>query len=341
MGSPIRSSDAKRGLAAGVALLALTCSLTAGATPPAGFTVCLVVGSGAGSSLDPAAEAGLVEAERTGVDGSVERATGAVGAEAALEACLGTGADLTIAVGAGTANAVDTVATANRSRRFAVLDMSQALLAHRPANVTGVLFRTEESAYLAGYAAALWARERSRHGPVVVGSVGSLDVPPVERYIAGFEFGARRAVRGATVVHGFSQTEVDPRACRRVAAGELTDGAKVVLAAAGACGAGVAEAAAGGRALTVATNVPAPVRAASTVLTSVSEHAGVAVLRVVDAARHGTLTGGGDIWLGVGDGGVGYGPWSPRVPVSIRRAVARQLRLLQAGRGPSIPSVLG
>jgi basic membrane protein A len=327
-----------RGCLAAVAVSVLILVPAAAATPRAPFTVCLVVGSGLGSTLDPSARAGLRDVERSGVRGIVRRTTGATDDQAALAACLADGADLTLAVGEELANAVDAVASANPSRRFALIDVSEAQLAHRPGNVTGVMFLNEESGYLAGYAAAQWAKARTRHGDVVVGSVGGLDTPPADRYIAGFEFGARKAVPDVTVLRRFAQSEFDPDACRRTAASELASGAKVVLAVAGACSPGVLAAAGPRGALTIMANDPGAGRVAPTLLTSVVEHADVAIRRVVGAARLHRLRGGRDVWFGVRVGAVGYGAWGPRVPRSIRRAVAAQLRLLEAGDAPAIPA---
>ena len=38
---------------------------------------------------------------------------------------------------------------------FAIVDFSQAELKHKPKNVVGILFKEQESGYLAGYLAAL------------------------------------------------------------------------------------------------------------------------------------------------------------------------------------------
>ena len=56
-----------------------------------------------------------------------------------------------------------------------------------------MLFREEQAGYLAGYLAGLQARELKKQ---VVGSVGGFKEPPVDRFIAGYQAGAKAAAPG-------------------------------------------------------------------------------------------------------------------------------------------------
>ena len=248
-------------------------------------------------------------------------------------------AALTIGVGLLMENAVDAVATANPTRRFAILNAGVASLAHRPPNVTGIIFRAEQAGYLVGYAAGLWAKLHPVHGDAVVGSVGSLSIPPVDSYLAGFQFGARRADPHVTVLNEYSQNGLEPAKCRRRARDEIAKGASVVFEVAGPCGEGVFEAARAQGRLAIGSEA-APRPGGPWLLTSAVKRADNAVVAAIAAARSGTLPRGGDLILGARLGGIGYGAWSARVPLSIRRAVARQAELLRAGRIRDIPSTL-
>ena len=75
-------------------------------------------------------------------------------------------------------------------------------LKHKPKNVEGLLFREQEAGYLVGYAAGMYAK--ANHGKAV-GSVGGLKIPPVDRYIAGFQYGAKKADPGIKTLNGYSQ----------------------------------------------------------------------------------------------------------------------------------------
>ena len=271
--------------------------------------------------------------------GYIRRSRTPVSDTAAVRSCLQTGAALTIGVGLLMENAVDAVATANPTRRLVIVNAGVASLAHRPRNVTGIVFPAEQAGYLVGYAAGLWAKRHPVHGRSVVGSVGSLSIPPVDSYLAGFEFGARRADPHVTVVNEYSQNGLEPAKCRQRARQELAKGASVVFEVAGPCGQGVFAAARAQGRLAIASDA-APLRGGSWLLTSAVKRSDNAVITAIAAARSGTLPGGADLVLGMRRGGLGWGAWSPRVPASIRAAVARQAALLRAGRIRDIPSKL-
>ena len=326
-------------VAAGLTVASVAARGAPGHPPTAHFRVCLALDNGVGSGLDRLAIAGLARAEGKQVTGYVRRSKNPVADTGAVRACLRTGAGLTIGVGLLMENAVDAVATENPTRRFAILNAGVASLAHRPPNVTGIIFPAEQAGYLVGYAAGLWAKLHPVHGDSMVGSVGSLSIPPVDSYLAGFQFGARRADPHVTVVNEYSQNGLDPAKCRRRARDEIEKGASVIFEVAGPCGEGVfAAARAQGRLAIGSESAPRP--GGSWLLTSAVKRSDNAVVAAIGAARSGTLPAGGDLILGARLGGLGYGAWSPLVPASIRRAVARQAALLKAGRIRDIPSTL-
>src|SRR6266550_6336208 len=103
------------------------------------------------------------------------------------------GYDLTIGVGFTEATAIDTVATNFPKSNFAIVDVDQTEEPHKPANLLGLLFREQETGYLVGYLAGL--EEKRRPGKDVIGSVGGQQQPPVDRFIAGYQAGAKAADR--------------------------------------------------------------------------------------------------------------------------------------------------
>lgn len=327
----------------GVAVLAaLTVgSLVAAHAGPAAvrarFRACLVTGSGGpDAGADRLAVVGLEEAEAHGVRGFVVHARSSSGYAGALRACLAHRPGLTIAVGYLIENAVDSVATAEPHERFAAVDVDVGTLAHRPPNVVGLLFRDQQSGYLVGYAAGLWARA---HRAKAVGAVGGIAIPPVDSYIAGFDFGAKLADPGVATLTVYSEDFTAPAKCKSAALGEIAQGADVELEVAGACGAGVLEAAREKGDLAIrsgdATSEPG-----SWVMTSALERVDAAVVSVIARAKSGTLRLGVDERFGAAGGGIAYGAWSTRVPARIRSAVARQFTLLREGRVHAIPATL-
>jgi basic membrane protein A len=342
MASRTRSSS--RVLLTGVLAAALTvavviCGVGGARAGEGPFAVCLALDDGAGSALDPLALAGLREAQANGVTTFVRRSAMPATDRSAVRACLQTGATLTIGVGVLMENALDLVAAANPDRRFAIVNASVASLADRPGNTTGVVFRAEQAGYLAGYAAGLWAKSHPRHGHHVVGSVGSISIPPVDSYLAGFEYGARRADPQVTVLNEYAQNTLDPAKCRQRANEEIAKGASVLFAAAGPCGQGVFTAARTNHVLAIGSdNEPRP--GGAWLMTSAVKRSDVAVLATILAARAGTLRGGTDLVFGVRKGGIAVGSWSPLVSLSIQAAVARQMQLLRDGKLQNIPTTL-
>ncbi len=296
---------------------------------------CLVVGRSGPSSgpFGSMAEAGLAAGEKLGVRARTVHAGSPAAYAAGLRSCATRGAGVTIAAGFPMAGSIDTVATALPGSAFAVIDVDAASLAHRPKNVQGVLFAQEEAGYLVGFAAGLWAK---RSHAAAVGSIGGLDIPPVERYLAGFEFGAERADPGVKTLHDFVDDLERPATCRRKALDQIDHGSVVEFEVAGACGRGAIAAAhaKGVFAIGVGTGV---VELGPWVMTSALERIDVAVLSVIRAAKEATLRTGANVVLGARQRGIGYDTWSPRVPVSIRSAVARQYARLVAGKIKGIP----
>lgn len=234
-------------------------------------------------------------------------------------------------------DAVDAVATAFPGATFAIVGVDVGTLSHRPQNVAGLLFREQQAGYLVGYAAGLWAK--AHHGKAV-GSVGGIEVPPVDSYIAGYQFGAKKADPGIRVLNDYAHDVTDRKACKQKALGQIAQGSVVEFQVAGPCGLGVLEAAREKGVLGIGSDTD-QARLGPWVMTSALERIDVAVDDAILEARAGKLPVGRNAEYGVGSDGVGYGSWSPRVPVAIRRAVARQYRLLAAGRITGVPTTLG
>ena len=234
------------------------------------------------------------------------------------------------------AGPMDDVATEFPTRRFVIVDVDATTLASRPANVQGVLFKSQEAGYIVGYAAGLWAKAR---GATAVGSVGGLKIPPVDSYIAGFQAGAKRANPGVKTLNNYAQSFTDETKCTRAALSQIAHGSVVELQVAGRCGLGVLRAARAKGVLAVGVDTRQGVLR-PWVMTSALKRVDVAVLSAILSARAGTLKTGVNDVFGARRDGVGYDAWSSVVPASIRSAVARQYQRLRAGVIPAIPTTI-
>jgi basic membrane protein A len=110
-----------------------------------------------------------------------------------------------------------------------------------PKNVQGTVFRAEEAGYLAGYMSGLM--EKRRPGRDVIGSVGGWKNPGVDRWIVGYQAGARKAAPGIITLNTYAKSFSNFAKCRAVALDQIAKGAGAIFNVAGGCGFGALEAA--------------------------------------------------------------------------------------------------
>lgn len=244
--------------------------------------------------------------------------------------------DLIIGVGFDEIEALDTAALRFPGSKFAILDARWEDLAHRPKNVRGTLFKTEEAGYLAGYLAA--RLEQRRPGKDVVSTVGGVAIPPVNAYIAGFQAGARKADPGITTLNAYSNDFVAAGKCKALALEQIAHGAGVVFNVAGVCGLGALEAATEKGVWGIGVDIDQSYLGPH-ILTSVVKRLDVAVYDIVRSLKRGTFAGGRDSVFDLRNGGVDLGRISPKVPVSILRELDTIRAEIIAGK-IKVPSVL-
>ena len=249
------------------------------------------------------------------------------------------GYDLSIAVGYTEINALDTAALKFPKSKFAIVDVDQTTLKGKPKNVLGLLFREQEVGYLAGYLAGL--EERRRPGPDVVGSVGGQKQPPIDRFIAGYEAGAKAADPGIKTIHSYANdpTFSDQAKCKDVALNEIAAGAGVVFQVAGGCGLGVIDAAREKGVWAIGVDADQAYIAPKTVLTSATKRVDVAVFKAIQSVKKRTFNGGNAVY-GLKENGVGLGKINPRVPKTDVAKVEKIRRDIVGGKIKNIPTIV-
>ena len=243
-----------------------------------------------------------------------------------------------LVIGYGTLDANDLAAAARKyhDTRFLALDAPIEELPHRPRNVRGTLFKVEEAAYLAGYLAA--AMERRRPGRDAVSSVGGMRVPPVDRFIAGFEAGARAGSAGIATFRAYADNFSARAPCGAIARRQIAQGSGVVFQVAGECGAGALAAARGEGVFGVGVDVDQSALGPH-VLTSVLKRFDVALFRAVLDLQRGRFRTGVNAVYGIRSGGVGLGKISPRVPAEVVTLLA-PVRHRIAGGAITVPTAI-
>ena len=246
------------------------------------------------------------------------------------------GYDLTIGVGFTEADAIDTAATKFPKSKFAIVDVDQQSEPHKPPNLLGLLFKEQEVGYLAGYLAAL--EEKRRPGPDVIGSVGGQKQPPVDRFIAGYQAGAKAADPGIKVLNGYSQDFEDQQKCKEIALNQIASGAGVVFQVAGGCGLGALEAAKQENVWGIGVDADQSFLGPH-ILTSATKRVDTAVFLAIKSVQDGKFKGG-NVTYGLKDNGVALGKISPKVPQADVKKIQQIRADIIAGKIKDIPTVV-
>jgi basic membrane protein A and related proteins len=278
---------------------------SASAAHKAQFSACLVTDIGGlnDKSFNHLAYVGLQHAQRAGIKGRVIQSHSGSDYIPNLKACVQSGAGITIGVGFLMDSAMDTIAQAFPKNKFAIVDDDVTFMKHKPKNVEGLLFSEQEAGYLVGYAAGLWAKS---HDGKAVGSVGGLKIPPVDRYIAGFQYGAKKAFPGIKTLNDYSNNFVTQAKCKEKALNQIAQGSVVEFQVAGQCGLGVLDAAHAKGIFGVGVDADQGYLG-SYILTSAQKKVDVAVFNAIKAAQQGQFQGGQDITNDLQNNGVGFG----------------------------------
>jgi basic membrane protein A len=331
-----------------LALAALSLALVTGASASkakptaahAGIKVGLVTDIGGlnDRGFNHLAYVGLQQAQKKlGVSGQVAESKSAADYIPNLSNFAQQGYDLVVAVGFLMTDAVDAVATKFPKTKFAIVDVDATSMKDKPTNVQGILFKEQESGYLAGYLSGLLID--AKHLKKVAGTVGGLKIPPVDRYIAGFIAGLHKADPKIKELNGYSQDFVDQAKCKEVALNQIAQGSSVEFQVAGGCGLGVLDAAKQKSIWGI--GVDSDQRSIGTqVLTSAIKKVDQGVYLTIQGAAGTGFKGGANAVFGVKQGGSGLGSISPKVPKALVAKVLAVQAQIKAGKVKNIPTIV-
>jgi basic membrane protein A and related proteins len=281
---------------------------------------------------------GLVRAQRElGIEQRVYQAKSTQDYVPNLSTFARNGNDLTIGVGFTEATAMDTVATNFPKSNFAIVDVDQTEEPHKPPNLLGLLFKEQETGYLVGYLAGL--EEKRQPGKDVIGSVGGQKQPPVDRFIAGYQAGAKAADPGITVLNNYSEDFADQAKCKQIALNQIEQGAGAVFQVAGGCGLGALDAAKEKGVWGIGVDADQSFLGPH-ILTSAVKRVDTAVFDAIKLVVDGKFRGG-NITFGLKDNGVGIGKISAKVPKSEVAKVMQVRADIIAGKIKDIPTTVG
>jgi basic membrane protein A len=242
-----------------------------------------------------------------------------------LQLLVDQGAELVIAVGFMMEPATRAVAARNPKARFLLIDSPVLDAAGKPTtapNVRSVVFREQEGTFLAGALAGRLTRGR-------IGFVGGMQLPLIRKFEAGFRAGVRQVNPGAEVLVVYTGTFDDEKKGIEVGHDLYRRGCDIVFHAAGLDGLGVIKAAQQAGKLVIGVDSDQSHVAPTNVLTSMVKHVDAAVYLAVKDVLEGKFSGG-DVILGLQEGGVGLAPIGPMVSGAERAATVVELDRLRA-----------
>ncbi len=220
-----------------------------------------------------------------------------------LSQCAEDGNDLIISVGFLMGEATEKAAAEFPDAKFAIIDFAYEAPAD---NLQGLVFKEQETGYLVGYLAALVSESGT------ISSVGGQKIPPVDRFIAGFQKGAADAKPGIKTLNGYSQDFVDQAKCKEVALDQIAKGSDVVFQVAGGCGLGALDAADEKGVWGIGVDAD-QAHLGDHVLTSSLKKVDEAVFQTIEKVVNGEQVGGGTTVFGLAEEGVGLGKTSANV----------------------------
>ncbi len=206
--------------------------------------------------------------------------------------------DLIIGVGFLFQEPMKRVATDFPDVKFALIDA----IIEQP-NVASLTYRAHEGTYLAGVMAALKTETKQ------IGFIGGMKVPLVEAFEIGFDAGIKAANPDVELVTDYvgvtPQAFNDPAKAKELALAQYNRGVDIILAAAGASGLGVLEAAKEKEKLIIWVDSNGNHLAPGLVLTSVIKGVEMSVYETIKSAQEGSFSGGLKDY-GLKKGGVEY-----------------------------------
>jgi basic membrane protein A len=224
-------------------------------------------------------------------------------------------ANLIISAGFLLAGDTNTVAKKNPNTHFAITDYDvKGTPFNGRKNVMGLTYAANESGCLVGYLAAEMAKKQG--GKQIIGAVGGVKIPPVDIWIAGYQYCAKLFNPNIKVLIGYSQDFVASDKCKTVAENQISQGAQVLFQVAGGCGLGTLKAADAAGIWGIGVDKD-QYNDAKRVLTSGVKRVDNGVFTAIKQVEDGKFKGGGNLLFNLKNKGMDVGKINPAVPTAL------------------------
>jgi basic membrane protein A len=262
-----------------------------------------------------------------------------------IEGLIGEGSDLVITVGFPLGDATAKAARRHPEVRFAIVDNAyfpgfgcpQSVQSCYTAegglsNVTSLMFAEDEVGYLAGVLAACMSESGT------VASVAGMEIPPVIRFVTGYQNGARSVNPNVVTLNQYIPDFDDPATGEVVAQGFINQGADVIFGVGGNTGNGGLQAAKNAGVMAIGVDVDQYFtypQVRDVLLTSALKNVDVVAAAAVKEFAAGQLAAGMKTAT-VANGGVGLAPyhdWEQKIPPACKDQVNRAEEAIRADPG--------
>lgn len=277
-------------------------------------------------------------AEELGLDFAYVVSEAATDYERNIENFVSEGYNLIITVGFLMGDATAKAAQAHPDVHFAIIDydygpfncpveLAEGEDCYEKAlpNVTSLMFAEDEVGYLAGVLAGCMTETN------VIGSVSGMEIPPVQRFVTGYQNGARSVNPDVETLNVYIPDFNDPATGKQAGQEQIANDADVIFGVGGNTGNGGLLAAHENGLMAIGVDVDQYYtypEVASSLLTSAAKNMDVAAGEAVRSFAEGALEAGIRLAT-VANGGVGLAPyhdWEDKIPQECKDAVeeARQ-----------------
>jgi basic membrane protein A len=249
-----------------------------------------------------------------------------------LEQFASQGFNMIIGVGFLMGDAVKAAAEKHPDINYAIVDF-----AYDPVikNVRGLVFAEDQAAYLAGVLAASLSKSNN------IAVVGGVEIPPVQKFVLGYEAGAKSVKPDITVQKVYIDSFTDRARGGEAAKNFISQGADVIFGAGGQTGSGGIQAAAQAGTYVIGVDQDEYVttfqggkaQGADKIVSSATKRVDNAVFQVIKLAVDGKFEGG----TAVGDAsneGVGLAPFhdaDAAIPADVKAKLDTTLKGLADG----------
>ncbi|HKW07862.1 MAG TPA: BMP family ABC transporter substrate-binding protein [Candidatus Dormibacteraeota bacterium] len=324
------------GVVAAALMLAVACGGSSGGGSTRTIKVGLVTDTGGlnDKSFNHLAYVGLQSAiSKLGIKGDVIESKSGDEYVPNLTNFAQKGYDLVIGNGFLMQPAVGTVAAQFPNIHFAIVDGAGTDANFndlKQTNVMDLFFKEQESGALVGAIAGLLEKGgKAPKNTHVISAVGGVKIPPVDHYLAGYQWAAKMYDPSIKVLIGYSNDFNATDKCKAVANSQIGQGSEFVFQVAGGCGVGALQAA--GQAHVYSFGVDADQKDADqSVIASALKKVDVAVYDAIKSVVDGKFQGGATRFSLANDA-TGYTVDNFSLPADIKTEVDNLAAAMKSG----------